>query len=152
MYLEVLPILHGERKTGVTLHRIRNSIDMGEIIEQRKILIVPMITFLNLYRKFIAAGTELLTDYTNLKLILKLTAYQIKNQIRAFAFRAYWLPQFRGGGIMDCAIADDAPKEKLGTLISENEVSFRLSTIDYDVILFKDAFNEIFEAIRLFEK
>lgn len=37
MYSSVLPILHGERKTGVTLHRIRHGIDTGEIIAQEEV-------------------------------------------------------------------------------------------------------------------
>ena len=180
MYPAVLPILYGEKKTGVTLHRIRDGIDTGEIIEQSEVIIEPTDTSLNLYKKLIAAGTALVikyvdlllkNDYTcvkqkkeestyfspetinyaNLKLILKATAFQIQNQIRAFSFRPYQLPKFRGIGIVESVITDNVSKEKPGTLIFENDILFKLSTIDYDIILYKDVLQEIFESIRLFE-
>lgn len=180
MYPAVLPILYGEKKTGVTLHRIRNGIDTGEIIDQKEVVIEPTDTSLNLYKKLIITGTQLVIkyvdlllkndyscvkqekegstynspkaiNYADLKLVLKATAFQIQNQVRAFAFRPYQLPKFRGIGIVESTITDDVSKEKPGTLISENEVSFRISTVDYDIILFKDVLNEIFEAIRSFE-
>lgn len=180
MYPAVLPILYGEKKTGVTLHKIRDGIDTGEIIEQKEVAIEPADTSLDLYQKLITAGTDMVIkyvdsllrndyscvkqekegstynppeaiNYTDLKLTLKATAFQIQNQIRAFAFRPYQLPEYRGTGIIESAITDDVSKEKPGTLISENDVSFRLSTVDYDIILYKDVLNEIFESIRSFE-
>ncbi len=180
MYPAVLPILYGEKITGVTLHRIRNGIDTGEIIDQREIKIEPTDTSLNLYRKLVAVGTQLVIsyvdlllknnyrcvkqdkegstytpreaiDYSDLKLTLKATAYQIQNQIRAFAFRPFQLLKFKEIGIVECIITDDVSKEKSGTVIAEDRISFKVSTIDYDVILFKDVLSDIFDAIRTFE-
>ena len=57
MFTSVLPILNNEEHTGVTLHKIRDGIDTGEIIEQQKVVIEPDDTAFNLYIKLINEGT-----------------------------------------------------------------------------------------------
>ena len=53
MYTSALPILNGEDKSGVTLHRIDSGIDTGEIIAQTEIKINYKDTARDLYIKYI---------------------------------------------------------------------------------------------------
>lgn len=176
MYPSVLPILDDQEKTGVTLHVIRDGIDTGEIIEQREFEIDEEDTSLELYKKLIQYGTELVIekmallvsteyqtrpqsykhssynspkriDYENLSLETRASAYQIKNQIRAFAFRPYQLLTYHGNGIIDSAITDEVSNETPGTIISENATAIKISSIDYNIILYKDILTELLEAI-----
>ena len=177
MYPSVLPILHGRTETGVTLHVMDNGIDTGGIIDQRRVPISPEDSSLDLYRKLSKEGYNLVTenfdrlisgdypvlqqradhstyfapneiDYRNLKLDLRKTAFQVCNQVRAFAFRPYQLLTFKGYGLIGCKITEEVSSEKPGTILEDNEVFFRVSTIDYNVILYKDILKELFEAIR----
>ena len=59
MYTSALPILNGEDKSGVTLHRINSGIDTGEIIAQTEIKINYKDTARDLYIKYIDFGTKL---------------------------------------------------------------------------------------------
>ena len=51
MYTSAFPILNGEEKSGVTLHKIDNGIDTGDIISQICFELSPMITSRELDRK-----------------------------------------------------------------------------------------------------
>jgi methionyl-tRNA formyltransferase len=172
----VLPILFGDGSTGVTLHRMRAGIDTGEIIEQR-VLPIEGDCSLDLYGKLEKLGTEIVTeniprllsgdfectpqskegstyfdinyiDYKNLELITNRTACQIRNQIRAFAFRPYQLLKWNGCGYVDGTITDDVSVQKPGTILEENGVYTKIATIDYDLIMYKDTLEAIFDAIR----
>ena len=173
----IIPILHGERKSGVTLHRIRRGIDTGEIIAQREVEISYDDNSLKLYCKLIKAGSELACeylgrliahdfteipqsfinseyfsrrdiDYGNLKLDINRTAEQIHNQIRAFAFRPYQLLTFRNCGLVGSRITHNVSHEKPGTILEETETHFLVSTIDYDIYIYKDVLSEIIAALR----
>lgn len=177
MYPSVLPLLHGKSETGVTLHKIRNGIDTGEIIAQRKFAINDEDTSLAVYEKLIKYGTELVIenvdnlindnyemkvqssykstyyspdviDYKNLSLNTRRTAYQIDLQVRAFAFRPYQLLKYEGIGIISCKITDEISSAKIGEVIEETDTYFKMSTIDYNILLYKDVLNELLDAIR----
>lgn len=176
MYTSVLPILNGDEYTGVTLHRISAGIDTGEIIEQEKILIDDEESSFDLYKKLIKGGTALVIknlgrllsanvasvpqsqigstyfssdtiDYLNLHLDINKTCYQIRNQIRAFYFRPYQVLSWQGIKYVDCMITDDISTKKAGSVLEDTDVFTRISTIDYDVILYKDVFDELVELI-----
>ena len=176
MYPSVLPILNGEDVTGVTLHKMQNGIDTGEIIAQKIIKIEDNDNALDLYMKLMYKGKELLLenidnllngnyllkeqeakgstyfstaaiDYKNLRLNERATAYQIKKQVLAYAFRPYQLLNFKGVGIIDATITDKISDDSPGTVLFEDEISFKISSIDYDVILYKDVLSELFECI-----
>ena len=173
----IMPILHDESESGVTLHRIRRGIDTGEIIAQRRVDILHDDNSLNLYEKLIEAGSALAIeylgrlirndftetpqsflhseyfsrseiDYGNLRLDVNRTAQQIHNQIRAFAFRPYQLLTFMGAGLVGSRITGDVSHEKPGTIIDETETHFTIVTIDYDICVYKDVLCEILRAIR----
>lgn len=177
MFTSVLPILQGMDHTGVTLHVIRPGIDTGEIIEQRKIMIEPDWNSLDLYRELIRTGSEVVIsnlkkllnkdidpypqpkigstyygtgyiDFKSLVLDTKATADQIRLQVNAFAFRPYQLLKFNGEDLIGSYITDDVSSEKPGTVLYEDDISLKMATIDYDIILYKDVLNELIEAIR----
>lgn len=53
--------------------------------------------------------------------------------------------------IVDCWTMDIVLAKKSGSIIDENEVSYTISTIDYDVIIYKDVLNILFNAISNFD-
>lgn len=164
MYTSALPILHGNNKSGVTLHKIDSGIDTGDIIAQRTITLEEDDTSRDLYFRCIKEGTELVIqnidklingdfvawpqkkegatyfgrdeiDYSNLKIDLNRTAEQVKNQIRAFYFPEYQYPKVYGKNIRKAVITDRRSKKKPGEIIEETDGYIIVSTIDYDVIL-----------------
>ena len=173
----VLPILNGEDSTGVTLHKMREGIDTGEIIAQRKVNIEDEDTSYDLYLKLISEGTKLVEeniddlltgryncrpqekrgstyysineiDYSTLSLDVNKTAWQICNQVKAFAFRPYQLLEWNNIGLIGAEISDEVSIEKPGIVLEEDDISIKLATIDYNVILFKDVLTELFESIK----
>lgn len=172
----IIPILNDESESGVTLHRIRRGIDTGEIIAQKKVDILPDDTSLDLYLKLIDAGSSLAieyfdrlmnnnftetpqsylhsdyysrreVDYANLQLDLNKTAWQIHNQIRAFTFRPYQLIHFGNSGLIGSRITGNVSHERPGTVLEETDTHFLVSTVDYDICMYKDVLNEIIAAI-----
>ena len=115
MHTTAWPILNGEKKTGVTLHKIDNGIDTGPIISRLsfdiKINDTAEIVFLNyirygvkLFKKNISSilrekiypirqnmfdstyySTKSL-NFKNFKIDLNKTAYEIHNQVRSLIF------------------------------------------------------------------
>lgn len=174
----ILPILQGEQESGVTLHRIRDGIDTGEIIDQEVIPISLNMNSLQLYERYLEEGTKLIIknlpnllsgnfrsrpqesmgssyfsskyiDYTDLHLNVKATAYQIYNQVRAFAFRPYQLPEYEGCKLIGSEISHLVSTEKPGTILKEDKISFTIASIDYDIVLYKDVLSDLNQAIRL---
>lgn len=166
VYMSAWPILNGEEYTGVTLHEIEQGIDTGDIIAQKKFKISHRETAFSLYSKFIKYGTALVIknidhlirhtykshpqsiigstyyskesiDYSNITINLNATATQIDRQIRAFYFPIYQVAQVYGCKIKFTKITETKSKLKPGTIISEDENSIKVSTIDYDIILIK---------------
>lgn len=176
-YTSILPILHDEKYTGVTLHKIRSGIDTGEIIAQEVVEIGANDTSLDLYKILIESGTKVVRenllklinntfttipqekikstyysrnyiDYSTLELEVQQTGNQVKNQIRAFNFRPYQLLKWKNVEYIDAVILDKLSEEKAGTVLEDNEVFTKIATIDYDTILYKDNFESLMEAIR----
>jgi methionyl-tRNA formyltransferase len=178
MYTSSWPILNGERKSGVTLHFLDRGIDTGDIIDQKKIKIDFKDTARDLYLKYIKAGTELVLshfnnlvdgsikrvtqpkknssyysknsiDYKKINITLNKTAYEIHNQIRAFAFREYQLPQVMGKSVVFSKILPIKSNIKAGELIDENIGTLRISTIDYDLLIYKDVYPQVMDICQL---
>lgn len=177
MYTAALPILNGEEYTGVTLHYIEKGIDTGNIIAQEKILISDEETSKSLYLKFINSGIKLIIkylpliiknkiksypqcsnfstyfskktiDYSHLTINLNSTAWQIDSQIRAFTFRNYQLPEVFNIPIFISEITSEKSCLKSGSIIEDNNFLFKLATIDYNIILYKDKLKEILECCK----
>jgi methionyl-tRNA formyltransferase len=77
-------------------------------------------------------------NFTTLSVDLNQTAATIRKQIYAFSFREYQLPKVMGKSVVEAIILDSRSSKRAGTLISEKERSFIISTIDYDLELFYD--------------
>lgn len=177
MYTSALPIINGENKSGVTLHKIDVGIDTGNIIAQTSFKIDFKMTGQELYNKYINYGTDLIKkilvqiiqknytetpqpiqgasyyskstiDYQNLVIDLNKTAFEIYNQIRAFSFPAYQLPIILGNKIYHSRILNQKSKNKPSTVQLENDYEKVISTIDYDLCLLKDRQKELFNAAK----
>lgn len=173
----VLPILYGETITGVTLHCMKNGIDTGEIIDQQEVAILGEDSSLDLYKKLIKNGTEVVIrnldrllnndyetkrqdklnsyyypgnyiDYSNLQLETNRTAFQIQNQIRAFNFRPYQILKWNEDSYIDSVILDDVSMEKPGTVLENTYTYTKIATIDYDILLYKDTFYNAIDVIK----
>ena len=174
MYTSALPILHGEDKSGVTLHEIDNGIDTGGIIDQIEFPINPEDTARDLYFKYLCNGFTLFKanlenlvnnnyssipqsacnssyyskksiDYKNIKINFFKSAFEVKNQFRAFAFREYQMPLFENWHIYKSEITAERSVGKPGEKRYENEDHFVVSTVDYDIRLFKDYYSMLWE-------
>lgn len=177
LYTSAVPILNGEKYSGVTFHRIDFGIDTGDIIAQRKFEIDKTDTCRDLYQKYLSNSVDLVKsciedvlakneksvrqtaegasyyplgyiDYNNLKLNLRDVATSVERQVRAYSFREYQMPAFNGIDIISCKVTDIRSEYKPGTIIKENESLVEVSTIDFDVILYKDRFAELFESCK----
>lgn len=172
-----MPILNGEKLTGVTFHLMEAGIDTGDIIDQRDLLIESNDTCGSLYLKLIKLGTEVVIaniervinhsfktypqpiddssyfprtdiDYANNAIDYNRTALQIDRQIRAYSFRAYQLPKFNETQIVSTKVTSYKSTEKPGSVISEDANTIRIGTIDYDVILYKERMIDIFGYVK----
>ncbi len=179
MYTSALPILHGESESGVTLHCINNGIDTGDIIDQKRFDISIQDNSEDLYNKYIESGIELFKsnfenilnmnfnaipqsplnssyfskaqiDYGNdIRILLKTTAFQLHNQLRAFNFRRYQLPVVYGYQIHRSEILNVRCTGKPGHIEFEDDVKLTLNTVDYFIDLYKDKLDEIILAAKV---
>lgn len=167
MYTSCLPILHGEDITGVTLHEMDAGIDTGNIIAQDSFSIDLEDTAEVLYGKYLQNGFNLFVkhfnsiindqyvsleqpyygstyyskaaiDFKNISIDFKKTAFEVVNQFRAYTFRVYQMPVFDGKVIRQATSTKVKSFKKPGSIISEDEISIVVSTIDYNVKLIKD--------------
>lgn len=177
MYTSAIPILNGERYVGVTFHKIDRGIDTGDIIAQKKFELKEEYTCRDLYLQYIDNGTRLVLenienvlkgnelaipqpkenstyyskkyiDYSEIKIDLRQTATGINRQIRAFSFREYQMPVVNGKQIIATQITNTHSQKPAGTVLSMDERSMMLATIDYNIILYFDRFTELMEACK----
>ena len=178
MYTSALPILHGKDYTGVSLHEIDNGIDTGNLIDQIKFSIDDNETARTLYYKYLKYGTDLLKnnlksiidctyssnkqdaskasyfsknaiDYSNIEINFNKTAFQVISQIKAYTFREYQMPQAYGISFCKAEILNNRSIEKPGTILNENFTEIDISSIDYDIRLYKDLLPAFIESCRL---
>lgn len=172
MYTSIMPILYNENKTGVTLHKIDEGIDTGEIIDQLFFEINDIVNSFEIYMSYLqysftlfqkniqnilennitskkqsAVGSSYYSkktiDFKNIIINFSQTANQVHNQIRGFAFRPYQLPIVNNYKIAFSKILETKSSFKPGILIYEDEFKIQYSTIDYDIELYKDKLDEI---------
>lgn len=172
MYTSAIPILNGEKYSGVTLHEIDSGIDTGDILFQRKFSIKNL-NCEQLYNEYCNQGLKLLTqnffnilnknysktkqniikstyfskktiDYKNLKIDLNKTAYEIDCQIRAFYFPYKQFPVVFGRKIYKCEKLKERSIEKPGKVIFENADYIKISTIDYNLKLYISRLEDLF--------
>ena len=177
MYTSALPLLYGEKKTGVTFHRIERGIDTGSIISQKEFKINQNWNAHDLYNKYMSYGYQIFK--TNINKIIKnkipllkqkyynssyypkshinfkelnidfnKTAYQIQNQFRAYSFRPFQMPRFKGWGIYKVKILNSISQFKTGKIVYQNSEYFKISSIDYDILLFKDYYPKFWRLLK----
>lgn len=179
MYTSVIPLLFNEKYSGVTLHFIDSGIDTGRIIAQKKIEIASTDTGRDLYFKYIDNSIVLFKenieklvngqciesyeqpiqnasyfsknylDFSNIKIDLNQVSINIYNQLRAFNFREYQLPVVFGRKVISCKLTNVRSRAKVGTVLNENEAGCIIATVDYNLILYWDRFDELMEACRI---
>lgn len=171
MYTSALPILNGEKYSGVTFHKIDAGIDTGDIISQNKFELNDSYTAKKLYNTYSLLGHDIVIecvrkilnddyntmvqssegstyfskatiDYKNLNINLSATALQINRQLRAFNYREFQLPAYNGSKIIGSIITSTKSSHRSGSLLFEDNMGFLLSTIDYDIYLIKDKFEQ----------
>jgi methionyl-tRNA formyltransferase len=164
MHTTAWPIILGEKHTGVTLHKIDNGIDTGDIISQIKFKILPSDdaekVFLNyikygiiLFRKnflklfnnrfrYFKQNTNNSTyfskssiNFKNINIDLNKTAFEIHNQLRAFTFKHYQLPLVKRKKILSSRILKSKSGLKPGKIIAQSDKYLKISTIDYNLLL-----------------
>lgn len=165
MYTSAWPILNGDSESGVTLHEIDDGIDTGNIIDQISFPIKCDETARDLYFNYLKYAYVVFSrnieslisgvtvsklqpninssyyskssiDYKNLKIDLNKTAFEIHNQLRAFTFKEFQLPQVYGKTIVKSVILAAKCGCKPGTVISESSDCIKLATVDYDLCLY----------------
>lgn len=168
MFTSVWPILNGESKTGVTLHKIEPGIDTGDIIAQKEFQIENYHNSRDLYFLYNEYALKLFeenldslingeissymqaieksTYYSNNSINFsnvtienfRQTAWQIHNQIRAFSFREYQLPKIFGRSVYKSLILDKKSEGKPGEIYEETPYWITLSSIDYLIRIYWD--------------
>lgn len=173
MYTSAIPILNGETMSGVTLHRIDEGIDTGEIIDQESFSIQGLgcrevyVDYIKYGIKVvlrnieaILAGVEIsypqkaagatyysksTLNYRNIVVDLNQTAEGIGRQIRAFHFREYQLAKVNEKYIIDYKFTNIKSIQKPGTILLDFDNGCMVSTIDYNIILYYDRLHELFD-------
>ena len=177
MYTSIIPILNGEKYSGVTLHRIDKGIDTGDIIAQKKTHISSTSTSEELYYELLEKGYQLIVsnidsliemtystepqsclgssyfskaaiDFQNIPISAVQTAFQLEKFVRAFCFRPYQRPKWKSSDIDFAYILEQPSTYKPGTIINEDAFQLIISTIDYDVKLIKAKDEELLEYVR----
>ena len=170
MHTSAFPILNGEKYSGVTIHKIDNGIDTGDIIAQKKFKIHINDTAKDLFLKYIHNGNQLFKktinslinnnynfypqtsvessyfnkasiDFSNITININKTAFEVHNQIRAFAFEEFQLPMVMGYKILKSKITSKKSKLKPGEIVFNKPKSIQIATIDYDILFFKKSIN-----------
>ena len=164
MHTTAWPIINGEKYSGVTLHKIDNGIDTGDIISQIKFKIKNNDNAEKVFLNYIKYGTILFKkcfnnllngkfksrkqdiknssyynkpsiDFKNIKINLNKTAFEIHNELRAFTFKFYQLPQVHGKRIIFSKIMKSKSDRKPGKIISQSGNYLKISSIDYNLLL-----------------
>lgn len=175
MYTSVMPLLNGEKVSGVTLHCIDKGIDTGAIIDQLTFPIELSTTARQLYDLYLenaytlfqknigdliagkiaavpqaAIGSSYYSksslDFKNLTVDLNKTAFEIHNQIRAYSFREYQLPKVENLPIYKSEILDTAAMGKAGAIVYRDDWHLIVDCIDYQIKLYIDKEADLKEA------
>lgn len=175
MYTSCLPLLNGDTISGVTLHRIDDGIDTGDIVDQISFPIPLSMNSFGLFSEYHNQGFNLFKnnierilkgneisfaqsalnssyfpknsiDFSNIEIDFKKTAFQVHNFIRAFSFRPYQLATISGFSISHSKISLNRSEKKPGELLELSHNKSVYSTIDFDLEVYKDQLDLILSA------
>ena len=167
LYTSLFPLLHGETESGVTLHKIDEGIDTGEIIDQITFSIQEIKSSRDLYFTYMKNAKILIDknleslvegnfvsfpqptqnasyfsrssiNLSSINVNFKKDAKGVINQIRAFSFREYQLPVCFNYPICEAYNTDIPSKLKAGSLIENTKDFIIISTEDFDIKLIKN--------------
>jgi len=167
VYTSALPIMFGDKITGVTLHKIDDGIDTGDIIDQKSFKINDNDTSRDLYEKYLENGYLIFKKNIDKLIKQKFTAFpqsardatyfskkaidfnvseinfhkkalEVNNHIRAFTFREYQLPKFKNHEIYKSQVINEISSIPPGLIVKEDSGSFIISTLDFNIKLYKD--------------
>lgn len=176
MYTSVWPILYADKQSDVTLHKIDQGIDTGDIIAQKTFTLISTDRSQDCYRKYIqnsewlfskwfakiiyntikttkqsAIGSTYFSkkslDYADLLIDFNQTAWQIIRQVYAFSFRPYQLLKINNNAVSDIVIKESMSHTKPGTVIFEHDKYYVVSTIDYDIEVHLDDLEGVLASI-----
>jgi methionyl-tRNA formyltransferase len=177
MYTAAWPLLNGEEYTGVTLHKIDEGIDTGDIIDQVTIRINDQDTARDLYLSCMTAARTLLErsfsnllnnqyhaipqgaressyyskssiNYSNLRINLRSTAEYVARQVRALHFREYQIPEIENFPLSIGKIQNERSRGGPGKVIAKQENACIVTTIDYNVRFKRDRSWDFFRLIE----
>lgn len=179
MYTSCWPLINNETHTATTLHYIDKGIDTGPIIDKATFVIDDNETAATLYHKYISCGTDVVIkniqrllkgspkateqagtesyygkrslDFDNLEINFNKKSRLVKKQILAFTFRHYQLPTVKGHAIFGCQISTRKSDLCAGEIVSETDNAMIVATRDYDLIIYKDCLDHLFNLIRIKE-
>ncbi|WP_280629330.1 ankyrin repeat domain-containing protein [Arsenophonus nasoniae] len=173
MFTSVWPILNNDN-SGVTLHYIDNGIDTGKIIDQIGFSIENNYTSKDVYLNYIDYAIQLIEknlkdiiadnldgypqsvecssyysnksiDFSNKNINFYHTAWEVGRYIRAFSFRNYQLPVHNNVVYCNYEITSERSAALPGTMLENNQFTSKFSTIDYDIVLYKDRLELVFQ-------
>jgi len=178
VYPVVWPILNQESYSGVTLHRIDNGIDTGNIIDQEKVFLNDSITSFELYQKCCEESLNVFKrnfdniisnlsnngtkqqncsgsyyskkslDLGNYKIDLRKTACEVSSQLRSMMFKPYQMPNINDTEVNQVEITQERDYVMAGKILSEDDTFFKIATIDYIIKVKKDHSKKIFSLIN----
>ena len=164
MHTTAWPIIFGEKHTGVTLHKIDNGIDTGDIISQIKFPILLNDNAEKVFLNYIRYGVIIFKknilklinnnfnytrqdkinstyfsknslNFKKIEINYNKTAFEIHNQVRAFIFEYYQLPLIKGHKIINSKIIASKSRSKPGKILAQNNKFLKISSIDYNLLL-----------------
>ena len=164
MHTTAWPIIFGEKHTGVTLHKIDNGIDTGDIISQIKFPILLSDNAEKVFLNYIKYGIMIFKrnifklirnnfvhtkqdkinstyfsknslNFKKIEIDFNKTAFEVHNQVRALIFEYYQLPLVKGCKVSSSKILTSKSRTKPGKIIAQNNKFLKISTIDYNLLL-----------------
>lgn len=171
------PIRNMDKFSGVTLHKIDNGIDTGDIIDQIQFKIPLKSTSKDLFELHNSFGFEIIKkniqslidgnyksfpqsfeyssyysrnsfQFNNNQININQTAFNVESQIKSLRFREFQMPNFNNMNISHMIITQNRSSKKPGTIIKKNKLSNIVSTIDFDIEIFFDQFEDMLFASK----
>ncbi len=175
MYTSCLPLLNGDSESGVTLHKIDEGIDTGEIIDQLSFPIPLEMNSFALFNQYHHSAFDIFKrnikpilernelsfpqsglnstyfskkaiDFSIIAIDFKKTAFQCHNYIRAFSFRPYQLPQLGDFKISHSKITANRSILKPGEFHEVNSKKRIFATIDFELEVYHDQLDGILKS------
>lgn len=175
MYTSSLPLLYGEKESGVTLHRIDTGIDTGEIVDQKCFDIQCIESARELYFCYLKYAKEILAcnidnllsgrtksypqpaegssyfskdaiNYSKSSICLTKSAIQIRNQIRSLMFREYQVPHVLNYPVINAKVTNVRSTLIAGKLCHVNANKIIISTTDFNLEITRDNVSDLMTA------